>query len=385
MCIHYDIQIHTYTLFTAPEGVQPVYVTEFGSRSLTLSWNPPTQPNGIITEYNLFVNGIRQFSGLARTATVGNLLPSTFYRFLIEACTSVGCTNSSESGNTTLPDKPEGLAPPSVTPLSPSSLEITWEEPEISNGEILRYELQQLTTDRNITLFSGVGFSYELTDLTPNTVYRFRVFATNAGGTTASDVAQNHTLEDAPDGLSPPVLTVINATAINVTWEEPSQPNGVISEYILFRNGTEVFHGLKRMYTDTNLDPFTFYSYSIQACTSGNCSASTPTITRTDEATPEGLVPFTITMITSDTFTLTVNEVLRPNGIVLYIITVMGEFADGADETRVVYNGTEVGTVVVCGLLPFTVYQITQTVSNSAGFLTGDVERVTTDPAGKQE
>ena len=316
---------------------------------------------------------------------ISGLLPSTSYIFLIEACTSAGCSNSSESSNTTLPDKPVGLAPPSVIPLTPTSLEIIWEEPADPNGDIIRYELQQVVGDENIIIFEGIGFNYQLINLTPNTLYSFRVLATNAGGTTASEVAQNRTLEDAPDGLSSPVLTVLNATAINITWAEPSLPNGVITEYILSRNGSEIFRGLKPVYIDTILEPFTIYSYFIQACTSGNCSASTPTVARTEEATPGGFVPPSITSVTSTTFSFTVNDVLQPNGIVIHVVTVMGEFAsspNGVEEMREFYNDTEVGTVVVAGLLPFTDYQALQTVSNSAGSLTGHAVRVTTDPAG---
>ena len=365
-------------------------MTVFGSRSLTLSWRPPNIPNGLITEYTLYVDGVERFSGRARTTTVGSLMPSTQYTFLVQACTIAGCSNSSESSNTTLPDRPDGLDPPVVTPLTPTALEITWSPPDIPNGEILNYQLQQVTDNGDVieVLFSDIGFSYELTGLTPNTVYRFRVLATNAGGTTASEVGQNTTLEDAPDGLSPPVTTVVNSTAINIKWQEPSQPNGVITEYILSRNGTEIFRGITLilMYTDTALQPFTYYSYYIQACTSGNCSASTPTVARTDEAIPEGIVPLSITFVASDTVSFTVNEVTRPNGIVCYVVALTGVFSSipgSIEETREVFNDTEVGTEEVEGLVPFTRYQIVLTVSNSAGTLSGEVQTFTTDPAGK--
>ena len=361
-------------------------MTELRSRSLTLSWDPPTQPNGVITEYRLYVNDILEYSGLATTTTVGGLSPSTVYTFLIEACTSVGCSNSSETSNTTLPDKPDDLAPPSVVPLTPTSLRVTWEEPGISNGEIISYELQQITDKGNVTLFEGIDFSYRVANLVPNTLYRFRVLATNAGGTTASEVAENSTLEDAPDGLSPPVTTVLNATAVRISWEEPLQPNGVISEYLLFRNDSQVFRGLAMTYLDSYLEPFTFYSYYFQACTAGNCSASTLTVARTDEAIPEGLVALTITSITSNTFSLTINEVMKPNGIILYVVTLTGIFAESpVEETREVFNDTEVGMTVVGGLQPFSDYQITQTVSNGAGSLTGDLRTVMTAPAGIYE
>lgn len=367
-------------------GVQPAYVMKFGSRFLVLFWDPPTQPNGNITEYRLYVDGELRFSGLEMSATINGLSPSTSYAFLLEACTRVGCSNSSESRNTTLPDKPGGLAPPSVTPLTPTSLEITWEEPTEPNGDIIRYELHQLDGDRNITLFEGNNsFFYTLSGLTPNTLYSFRVLATNAGGTTASEVAQNRTLEDAPDGLNPPQLTVINATTINIVWEEPLEPNGVITEYILYRNGSEIFSGLLFAFNDTSLEPFTFYSYFIMVCTSGNCSASTSVVERTGEAPPEELQLPSISSITSYTFDFTVNEVLKPNGIVSYVVTIVGSFASspsGTVEERELFNSTELGTVTVTDLLPFTNYQVDLTVSNSAGSLTGELVRVMTNPAG---
>ena len=350
---------------------------------LTLSWDPPTQPNGIIIEYVLFVDGEVRFSGSETSATVDNLLPSTSYSFLVQACTSVGCSNSSESYNTTLPDKPAGFSPPSVIPLTPTALKITWEEPREPNGDILLYELQQVSGDNFTVLFTGIGFTYTLRGLSPNTLYSFRVLVTNAGGTTVSNVTSNRTLEDAPDGLAPPTLTVLNATAINVTWLEPTQPNGVITEYILSRNESEVFQNLELFYTDTGLRPYTIYSYFVQACTSGNCSASTLSHVRTDEGVPEGFVPPTITSVTSASFSLTINGVLEPNGVVHYVITVTGTFASSLlEETREVYSETHIGMVDVMDLLPFSNYTIMLTASNTAGSLTGISMMVTTEPAG---
>ena len=365
--------------------MQPARVTVLGSRSLILSWRPPLQPNGLITQYTLFIDGAARFSGQATTTAISNLQPSTPYTFMVEACTNAGCNNSTESSNTTLPDKPDGLAPPIITPLTPTSLEITWEEPAIPNGDILNYTLQLITEDGNVTLFEGIGFSYQLIGLKPNTQYQFRVLATNAGGTTASEVAQNSTLEDAPDGLSPPAPTVLNSTSIHITWLPPSEPNGVITEYILFRNGSEISRGLNLAYTDTALEPFTYYSYFIQVCTSDKCSTSTPTIARTSEAIPEGIAPLSIASISSNTISFTVNEVTKPNGIVRYVVTLTGKFASNStsiEETREVFNDMDVGTADVGGLVPFSDYQIVLTVSNSAGTLSGEVQMFTTDPAG---
>ena len=212
------------------------------------------------------------------------------------------------------------------------------------------------------------------------------MLATNAGGTTVSDVAQNRTLEDAPDGLSAPELTILNATAISAAWAEPTQPNGVITEYILFRNGTEVFSGLELSFVDSGLDPFTRYSYSVQACTSGNCSTSTQSSAQTEEATPEGIVtPTTTTTATS--FSVVISDVVRPNGIVRYVLSVTGEFAsspDGVEETRVVFNDTEPGTADVSDLVPFSSYEVDLTVSNGAGTVASPTVAAMTEPAGRR-
>ena len=73
-----------------------------------------------------------------------------------------------------------------------------------------------------------------------------------------------------PAGVTPPVLTVLNSTAIEVMWSEPLQTNGIIEYYLLewadarreIRNFTQL-----RVVLD-NLVPYTEYSITLAACTS---------------------------------------------------------------------------------------------------------------------
>ena len=73
-----------------------------------------------------------------------------------------------------------------------------------------------------------------------------------------------------PAGVTPPVLTVLNSTSIEVTWSEPLQTNGIIEYYLLewadarreIRNFTQL-----RVVLD-NLVPYTEYSITLAACTS---------------------------------------------------------------------------------------------------------------------
>ena len=41
---------------TGPDSIDPPMAINVGSRSLTLTWLPPLQPNGIITAYRVYVN-----------------------------------------------------------------------------------------------------------------------------------------------------------------------------------------------------------------------------------------------------------------------------------------------------------------------------------------
>lgn len=376
-----------------PVGVQPPFATSNGSRSLELSWPPPTQPNGVIIRYDLFANGQLQFSGPGNSTTLGDLEPFTDHTLLVQACTAVGCSNSSAVVVRTLPDSPTGLAAPNLTALSPSSIEAVWLPPANPNGIILRFELYMLSGGERELIFSGLDLETTITGLSPNTLYSFQLLAFNAGGFAESPVVQERTLEDIPDGISAPVIEAVNSTSLNISWEEPTQPNGIIIEYVLTQNGTTVFSGLALSHLATELQPFTVYSYAVMACTVEGCGSSNHSSARTLEAIPEGYVEPSVSSATSDTVTLIINPVTSPNGIVRYIVSVMGEFAVPSQrrrrrrqgtvvERRVIYNSTEPGEVVVSNLLPFSTYEISVTVSNSAGTLTGPSFTIQTEPTG---
>jgi hypothetical protein len=53
------------------------------------------------------------------------------------------------------------------------------------------------------------------------------------------DVA--HLSITAPDQQPPPSYEAINSTAVRLNWKGPDYPNGLITQYMLFRNGTLVY------------------------------------------------------------------------------------------------------------------------------------------------
>ena len=374
--------------FAVPIGVQAPIVSQVESRRLTVYWDPPLQPNGVITLYQLFVEDVLRFSGTVNSTIIDNLEPFTEYSFFIQACTNIGCSNSSASTGQTLPDSPMGLAAPNLTVLSPSSIQANWDEPDMPNGVILRFELRRLfgpELSQSEIEFSGLGLETTVTGLEPNTLYSFQLFVFNGGGFASSSVVDALTLEDIPDGIIAPDADPINATAVLVSWSPPSQPNGDIVQYMLYQNGTLIFSGLELSYTVGALQPFTYYSYSISACTVRGCGSSNQSTVQTFEGVPVGYVQPTIIDTTPYSITLQLNEVQRSNGIVEYALYYMesSELPAESGDLVLAFNGSVARRVEVTGLMPYTNYSFVLEVSNSAGTLMGSPFTVQTDPTGK--
>lgn len=380
----------TNLLLVVPVGVQAPTASTIGSQTLILTWSPPVQPNGVITSYRLYIGHISILTN--PSVVLDNLTPFTEYEYQVEACTVVGCGNSSVASSMTLPGTPSGLSPPSLTELSPTSIQANWAPPSEPNGIISHYELVRVfgsELSQEEIVFNGTELQTGVSNLFPNTLYFFKVVAYNSVDSVSSDTANITTPEDIPDLIQPPIIAVINSTALLVSWIEPLQPNGEIIEYRLVQNGNIVFSGLLKMYTHTKLEPFTMYSYTIMACTIKGCGSSTQSSARTDEATPEGLVNPTVIDTQSNSITLQLNEVEKPNGIVTYVLYITGEHLVGTGEngrvtqfyTTNLYNSTDVGEVVAEDLIPFTPYLFELEVVNSAGTLLGNFT-VQTDIAG---
>ena len=79
-----------------------------------------------------------------------------------------------------------------------------------------------------------------------------------------------------PSPVDPPTILQVDSRYVFVQWDEASQPNGIILEYILYRNNTyrtKVAHNITRLRV-TGLEPFTIYVFSVAACTVVGCSNS---------------------------------------------------------------------------------------------------------------
>lgn len=372
-----------------PTDVQPPTIVGVGSRELTVTWSLPDVPNGLITLYSLYVDGDLAFSGNTNITILSGLSPFTEYSLLLEACTSVGCTNSSTPTiGQTLPDAPSGLAPPTLTVLSPSSIQARWGPPANPNGVITRLELRSLLGVESgfQVVFVDVNMDFEttLTGLLPDTLYTFQLVAFNAGGSVSSPSAQALTLEDIPDDISAPSVERAGPTHLEVSWSPPAIPNGDIILYNLTLDGSVVFSTDQDLaYNITDLRPFTAYSLAVIACTIRGCGSSNTSSAMTLEDVPKGYVPPTVLSISPTSITLLVHRVVSENGIATYSLSIAESAGEEEEEGRVILSSTDPSQVTASGLLPFTNYSLLLEVTNSAGSLLGAPFEVQTLPTRK--
>ena len=101
-----------YMIFIIAPGSPPkvLRINVINSKNFSLSWEPPTKPNGVITEYQFQCSGENHVMfnhtviGSQTTTTLSGLLPYTNYSCSITAHTSVGGGPAATINVTTLQD-----------------------------------------------------------------------------------------------------------------------------------------------------------------------------------------------------------------------------------------------------------------------------------------
>ncbi|XP_074593224.1 cell adhesion molecule Dscam1-like [Brevipalpus obovatus] len=218
-----------------PDCPTEVRAGEIGSRSLTISWNPPYTGNSVITNYTVEYRSRNFYSdtkemvardnvpGSATSHTIKGLHPLATYSITVIAQNSLGSSTSCSLLSLTTDGEPPS-APPrdiKVLPISSSSLQITWKAPAKSqqNGPIVGYyvgyRLYRSPSDelayRNVESKSNDGHEETcvISDLRKLTRYIIIVQAYNKKGAgPSSEPVEAQTLEFDPP--PPPPLRVLS-------------------------------------------------------------------------------------------------------------------------------------------------------------------------------
>ncbi|MDE1862117.1 MAG: fibronectin type III domain-containing protein [Thaumarchaeota archaeon] len=275
-----------------------------GNATVVLSWTPPSNNEGsAIAGYDIF-RGTSSGSETLLTK-VGNVTTytdtsslafgQTFY-YEVTAINSVGESPRSNEATVmagAVPSKVTGLT---ASPVSTSEIGISWNEPSGNGYGITGYMIERSNDGTNWTTIqsNAQGTSYnDTTNLLPNSLYYYRVSATNILGTgNPSDTAYATTV------LLPPSNLAANTTStsqIDLTW---TSPYGTVTGYEI-ENSTDGANwkvlvrdtgNSTTKYSVTGLESGTLYYYRVSAINSGlTSSTSNVAAAETDLSSPGSL------------------------------------------------------------------------------------------------
>ncbi|KAM9807812.1 phosphatidylinositol phosphatase PTPRQ [Neosynchiropus ocellatus] len=342
-----------------PSSVLDVSYQNISSTSILVNWLPPLNPNGRITHYtvysvNMETEEASQWESDSTSMLITELDKYTGYKLRVAASTAVGESSLSEEDDVlvfTMEDEPD--SPPenlTVVETTPLTATLTWSAPEKANG-VIQYYLVQYENES----FSGVMETptnkATLLNLKPFTYYNVTVMAfTRYGhGNQTSEALFLLSGEDVPG--SPPYdlsYESVSPSEVNVTWQPPLVPNGVITHYSLvlwnsthYLNLTSVTNSIHI----THLRKYAVYRVMVQSHTRvgpGNYSTEPLNITTLEDA-PDTPPQFLYARKLSDyEVELSWQPPLEANSEILYyVVRVWNETTElwqNVTETSVVIN-----------------------------------------------
>ena len=97
--------------------------------------------------------------------------------------------------------------------------------------------LTTISLDFTSLPFINESFYYEDTSLSPftNYTYTLTVCTSATDGCTNSEAVWIVTDEALPSGLRAPIVSTLSEASILVSWEQPTQPNGIISSFTILQ------------------------------------------------------------------------------------------------------------------------------------------------------
>ena len=181
----------------APSSVSATIASSPGTANVT--WTAPT---GSISGYkiessvdggNTWVTQIADSRSNATTAEVSGLVPGSSYSFRVSAFSTSAFPSSNSLSSPALtmgstPSAPQNLA---ALNLSPNSFRISWDPPSNTGGLPLSSYTLQVDKGNGFETVAHTGTSADVSGLFLNSVWSFRVLATNVVGNSSYAVYTN--------------------------------------------------------------------------------------------------------------------------------------------------------------------------------------------------
>ncbi|KAM4602923.1 usherin [Polymixia lowei] len=370
-------QVTMLTSQLPPGPLQPPTLTLLDARTILVEWSHPSQVNGVLESYLLFLSRDEAEPVLAYNSselfedhTFRNLIPGTAYAITLAACTGGGCTMSPPSQARTEESTPENVPAPLVTPVSPHALNVSWAPPDTPNGVITSYGLW---LDGLLVLNSSSSQRFFVVDrLLPWSRHTLRLEACTAQGCGMGPMVEMHTLEMAPVGAILLELNNQSSRALRARWTAPHRPNGNLSYTLYYksRDGDGVLDGgtaAGSWLSVADLRPYTNYSFWIRGCNTLGCVESLPRNATTLPAAPEGLSPPRLEHASSTSLNVSWSAPSHSNapGPLRYALHM--RTSPHKPVISLLENASDAVSYFVEGLFPYTHYQFRVVVSHTHG------------------
>lgn len=217
---------------------------EIHPRNATISWSPPSRPNGNLTHYTVYQNNQLITTVLANTTslTLFGLAPYQQYSIQVEACTEMGCTLSNNSHTLYTPAAPpEGVINPRLYSDTPTSVLVSWAPPLHPNGLLEGYTLErrvngshQVSTVATMMPNQTLTYLDSSASLSPWSTYEYRVIATTRqGGSNSSQWQKVTTRPSRPAGIQPPKVLVLGPESVQVAFSMCNGRSEWLERYFL--------------------------------------------------------------------------------------------------------------------------------------------------------
>ncbi|XP_066015791.1 hemicentin-1-like isoform X2 [Pocillopora verrucosa] len=332
-------------------------------------------------------------------------------------CVAENSKNISYSSAATLtvqyvPDPPEDVK---VISRASREVNVSWMAGSNGNSAIQNYTVEiredkqtfkdaicQGTLLKNNCVIYSTRVSIK--ELLPWTTYYLRVFARNMiGPGNYSSVVNVTTEEEVPSSAPPFNVTVLNSTAVNVSWQMLTKEDArgdILGYYILYKRKSEPEASWKNKTVDraettssvlASLDEYTSYQFAIQAFNRKGVSGRSEIVEReTDEVVPEP--PQNIAVITKGSRAINISWTAGFDGnsaIGNYTVEISEHdqiFKDvicqGSLSSSACVVSSLSTTASLTGLFPWTIYNIRVFARNKIGRSNSSpILNVTTDEA----
>ncbi|XP_041418335.1 usherin [Xenopus laevis] len=358
---------------SSPGGVQTPRIESHSAESFNISWSKPLHPNGMITSYTLYMDGILVQNSSDLIYFVDGLSPWSKHSFQLRVCTAKGCTLSKKVDANTQESEPEGNVLLHVIIDGPRGVQLKWQGPGKPNGQITYAVIFYGTFFKNegntFAVFNGQNILHRsqesnrwvfLSGLVPYSDYSIYINASNSKGFLISDPILITMPPAAPDGVLPPRLSSATPTSLQVVWSTPARNNAPgMPNYRLQMRSLNPTNEIRELYSGpstsiiypiNDLQPFTPYDLRITASNAYGETKSNWTTMFTKEDKPGTIEPPVLTIVQSRSIKITWQPPHKPNGI----LTHYNIYQNGRKQVSVPGNSL---SYTMLQLDPFTKYQ----------------------------